>query len=259
MIKGVPGVDWLDKVKNKVKETLKGDGHLAWEHWIQIWLEMAKKESIPTSPWFEFETGADSEGIIFQKLHWGLKSELGKITLEVKKNKSVHIFKKNNEICSLNLDKNKDKFEKVWGDLLIESYRFQQGKMEEFLTPNRLGIVDEKKLNDEEVILKWFQATHKILKGAIDQARANYGQFVTARILMGTVPMTKEFSVQIHCFNIEEVLMNTSSRLWKVLAFDHALNNGKELKRPSLTGGIEIQVRQLWAEMQSLINHIFKI
>jgi hypothetical protein len=266
---GVFMTNWFDKfgkLKTSIetglkaaKSSLQRQEHIDWSTWMTIWGELCKKEGIPQSPWFELELGANDQGDIFEKMSFGLKSTLGKVTLEKRLNnnkQSMHLIKLGNEICSVIAD-NQSEFEKFWNEMRVQAYGAQCSIVEENLLKNRLGLADEKKIAHEVGLLKWFQTTNELLSRAVKQAHLVPHQFVTARVFLGRAPLQQDYTVIIHCFNIEEVLVITSKR-WKVLAYDHK-DSKVPATNPSMVGIIELHSKQFWENMVQLIKLIIKI
>lgn len=253
---------WVDILKGKLANLVGPKGHIEWSVWSSIWESVVIKEGLKHPPWLEIQLGADSEGRKFQKITFGLleqlKPVLGKITLVnySKPVKSLHLYKNNSEICSTT----GREIEKFWSDLIKSSYSSIQSTLNPYLTVSRLKLVTDVQIEQEQRITQWIKASILTLKQALNRVNGAQDEFITARILMGKLPLQESLHIIIHCFNLEIVLMSTETKAWKLLAYDHKDGSGANVSsKPSINSLVEVQLSNIWLELDQLSKTILKI
>lgn len=251
---------WLNRFKHKVAEIIGPREHLNWSTWETIWNSLKIKESLKNAPWVEFELGA-KQSHIFEKINFGLlesnRPTLGKITLENSNLETIHLFKANQEICSVQAKE----VLHFWSELRRDSYLAIQTAIAPYLNASRLKIANDGQVQEEEKILQWIKTSLLPLKAAIKRAQSTTsGEFVTARILIGRLPLQESLHIIVHCFNLEIVLLSTDTKAWKLLIYDHKDRDVmSHSPAPSLNSLVELQLSSIWLELDQLIKSILKI
>lgn len=253
---------WIDKIKAKVVNLVGPKGHIEWSTWMTIWDNIKAKEGIAQPPWVEFQMGANSEFQKFEKISFGQlenhKPVLGKITLEYfpGTSKELHLYKNNSEICSTQ----SKEAEQFWSELRKSSYLSLHKALAPYLGIGRLKLADDFQIEQEQKILQWIKASITTLRFALKRVEGAQHEFVTARILLGKLPLQESLHVIIHCFNLEIVLLSTEAKAWKLLAYDHKEADGTGVSsKPSLNSLVEVQLSNIWAELDQLVKIILKI
>lgn len=253
---------WLTKIREKLAVLVGPKGNIDWLTWMTIWESINRKEGLAHPPWVEFQMGMDVKGRYFEKISFGqldnLKPTLGKIILEYYPSpiKELHLFKNNLEICSTD----GEQIGKFWSDLRKTTYANIQTTISPYLTVSRLKIADDVMVAQEQKILQWIKTSILSLKNALNRVHGSKDEFVTARLLLGKLPLQESLHVIIHCFNMEIVLLSTEAKAWKLLAYDHKDGDGvTKSAKPSLNSLVEVQLSNIWLELDQLAKNILKI
>jgi len=258
---------WMTKMRNKLANLIGPTDHVDWQTWFTIWDSLKLKENLKHSPWIEFQYGATDQGILFEKISFGLgtieKPLVGKVSLtliygaEIK----LQLHKQNQEICSVV----GAEIAEFWKNTVAQTYRDMQSKIIPCFNVGRLKIADDKQIQEEQKILQWIKTSLHVLKSAISQTQVNATtqksqQFVTARILLGKLPLQNSLHIVVHCFNLELVLLGTNTKTWKLLVYDYKDGGqGQQTTTPIMNAMLELQINTIWGELESLIKLVLKI
>ena len=110
--------------------------------------------------------------------------------------------------------------------------------------------------------MQWIKTSLHVLKSALGKINPANKQFITARILLGKLPLQDSMQIIIHCFNLEIVLISTETKPWKLLVYDHKEKvtlEDKNQSKPVMNSLVELQLGNIWAELDLLIKLIIKI
>lgn len=257
-------VTWITTLRNKIANVLGPKEHIDWLTWTTIWNSLYLKEKLKTPPWIEFQSGITEQGLLFEKLSFGLgdknKAVLGKVVLlkTFSAQIQLQLFKQNQEICSVV----GSEISRFWHELLKQSYQDIQANIVPNLMAGRLKIANDNQIAEEQKILQWIKTSLHVLKSAITQISSDKKQFITARILLGKLPLQDSLQIVIHCYNLEIVLLSTESKAWKLIVYDHKEKTASEetnQSKPVLNSLVELQLANIWAELDPLIKTIAKI
>jgi hypothetical protein len=259
---------WMTKMRNKLADLIGPKDHVDWQTWFTIWDSLYLKENLKHSPWIEFQFGANEQGILFEKMSFGLgtqeKPQLGKVSLTLLfgAERQLQLHKQNQEICSVV----GAEIAEFWKNSVTQAYRDIQAKVNPSLIVGRLKIADDKQIQEEQKILQWIKTSLMVLKSAITKTQITNTaqqsqQFLTARILMGKLPLQDSLHIVVHCFNLEVVLLSTTNtKAWKLLVYDHKDGGlGQQTTTPVMNAMVELQLNAIWAELESLIKLVLKI
>ncbi len=253
--------NWITKIRNKLADIVGPKVHVEWQTWNTIWSSLYQKENLQHSPWIEFQSGSNDQNVLFEKMSFGLgqkdKAVLGKVTITklLGTNQQLQLHKQNQEICSV-VDSEISPF---WEKLIKQTFHNIQANILPQIHSSRLKIADDKQIAEELRILQWIKTSLQVLKSALAQVKTQPTQFISARVLMGKLPLQESTHIVIHCFNLEVVLLSTNTKAWKLLVYDHKDGLAGQATSPVMNAVVELQLSNLWAELETLIKLLFKI
>jgi len=255
---------WL-KMKQKLASIITKP-HLAWKEWELIWNYLSKKELLPQgSSWWEFEVGINAEALLTHTQRWGRSegSSVSKIALDLTRGPitTLTIKKNQSELASCEAPM-RGELVTFWRNLFQQSMSVHQKTITDFMYGSRLKLVNDDYLGidptmQEQKVLQWIKTSLMVLEGALTQVQHNSQQFITARILMGKLPLQEFFQIHIHCFNLEISALTKDGKEWQVLAYDHKEFKKTEIE-PVLSATVRSRPKELCDMLNGLIQKIFE-